>query len=624
MNWVRELLDLYEKNKALVGKTEVGRFGEDVILLPPFHTTVKAQITVRIDPNGVFLRADRVPKDDALTVIPVTEESGVRTSGIASHPLCDNLAYIDGGYNDFAPEKDKNASEKHRLYLEGIKAWAESDFSHEKVRAVYKYVSREHTIKDLLASGVLNANEKGEIPDIKQNSFLRFSVEGEWTPDSDMAPPECWLDETLREAYIEYVRSRSGDAALSYLTGEVVPISYLQPKKIRNEGDGAKLISSNDSDGYTFRGRFANKEEAFAIGYEESQEIHNALKWIIRRQGKRFDELTVVVWESELCPIPDYSESSDEICDEALDFLDDDDSEGEEKRCPDATYAVEFLSAIDGYRRKAQYSSNVVIMALNAATPGRLSVAEASSLPTTVYLDNIERWHRECGFYHISHAKDKHEFYGMVSVKDAANMLYGDDKLLPTVCNRLRACIVFGKPLPNDMVRLAVQRASSPLSYESRTDWERVLSLACSMVKKKHIEKGNKEEFSVALNNESRNRSYLYGRLLAVADRIEYRTYEANENRQTNAKRYMNAFSQKPYRTWKVIAERLDPYLQKLPIGEKLKYIKLTDEIYELFDENDFADDSPLEGLYLLGFHNQSYALKNKTEIKTEEEKDND
>ncbi len=617
MNWVRELLGLYEKNRGLVGKVMTGRFGEDVILLPPFHTTVKAHITVRITPEGTFLGATKVAKEDALTVIPVTEKSAARTSSTAAHPLCDNLVYIDGGYNEYAKEKDKNANEKHRLYLEGIKAWAESDCSHEKVVAVYRYVSGEHTIVDLLSAGIFETDENGFIPNIKELSFLRFSVESEWTQDAP--PAECWLDETLRNAYIGYTKNLTGNTALSYLTGDVVPISYLQPKKIRNEGDGAKLISSNDSDGYTYRGRFANREEAFAIGYEESQNMHNALKWIIRRQGRSYGELTVVVWESELHPIPDYSDGTDDICDRISCLTGGEgvtDVNGGNERS-DAAFAAGFNAAIDEYRKIMGCSSDVMIMALCAATPGRLSVVEISSLPTTSYLDNLECWHRDCGLLHKSKAKDKHAFYGMIGVKDIADMLYGNDRLLPTVCNRLRSCIVFGKPLPEDMVRRALMRASSPLSYESETEWERMLSLACSMVKKKEIEKGNRGEWSMSLNNESRNRSYLYGRLLAVADRIEYRTYEVNEKRQTNAKRYMNAFSQRPFRTWQTIAVRMEPYLQRLQIGESLKYSHLIEEICERFCESDFVDDSPLDGLYLLGFYNQSYYFRNKTEKNT-------
>lgn len=618
MNWIRELLDLYESSRHLVGQDKKGRYGEKLILLPPFHTTVKSQITVCITPGGDFISAKKVDKDDALTVIPVTDKSASRTPNPAPHPLCDNLAYLAGNYNDYAPEPDDKAEEKHRLYLDGLRAWAQSEHSHEKVRAVYSYIMREHTIEDIVSQPeTLAVGADGKIADIKNITCVRFSVEGEH--DEQTTERECWLDTTLWDAYIEYMKSTLGNVGLSYLTGEVVPISYLQPKKIRNEGDGAKLISANDDSGYTYRGRFATKEEAFAIGYEESQNIHNALKWIIRRQGKNYGGLTVVVWESNLNDVPDFDASADEICGGDLDLFTSDTDE--ENKTPDATQAARFISAIDGYRKKATYDSNVMLMVLNAATPGRLSVVESSSLPTSVYLDNVEKWHRDCGLYHISRAKDKHRYYGMVSIKDIADMLYGDDKLLPTVCNRLRPCVIFGRPLPVDIVDRAVHKASSPVSFEYEIEWERMLSLAASMVKKKRIEKG--EKWTMALNKESKDRSYLFGRLLAVADRLEYRTYDEG-SRQTNAKRYMNMFSQRPSRTWKIIAERIEPYKQKLGTGEMLYYDHLIEEICQSFDESDFADDSPLEGLYLLGYYHQSYEFRNKNNNNENEVNENE
>lgn len=61
------------------------------------------------------------------------------------------------------------------------------------------------------------------------------------------------------------------EKGICYLTGNMESISYLHSKKIRNEGDGAKLISANDSQNFTYRGRFTSKEEAFAVGNETSQ-----------------------------------------------------------------------------------------------------------------------------------------------------------------------------------------------------------------------------------------------------------------------------------------------------------------------------------------------------------------
>lgn len=51
-------------------------------------------------------------------------------------------------------------------------------------------------------------------------------------------------------------------------------------------------------------GRFLKKEDAFSIGYETSQKMHNALKWIIRKQGYSFDTLKLVTWQSDMVEIP--------------------------------------------------------------------------------------------------------------------------------------------------------------------------------------------------------------------------------------------------------------------------------------------------------------------------------
>lgn len=65
----------------------------------------------------------------------------------------------------------------------------------------------------------------------------------------------------------------------------------------------------------------------------------------------------------------------------------------------------------------------------------------------------------------------------------------------------------------------------------------------------------------------------------------------------------------------KIIEENLQPYLNKLKIQEKLFYENLLNDIYELFDVEKFIDNRRLDGLYLLGFHSQSYDFKLKKKI---------
>ena len=71
MNWIRELLNVYELKSDIVGIEQKGRFGERLVLLPQYHSTQVATVTVVLSGSGDFLRATRVAKDDAVTVIPV-------------------------------------------------------------------------------------------------------------------------------------------------------------------------------------------------------------------------------------------------------------------------------------------------------------------------------------------------------------------------------------------------------------------------------------------------------------------------------------------------------------------------------------------------------------------------
>ncbi|MNP56576.1 CRISPR-associated protein [compost metagenome] len=114
------------------------------------------------------------------------------------------------------------------------------------------------------------------------------------------------------------------------------------------------------------------------------------------------------------------------------------------------------------------------------------------------------------------------------------------------------------------------------------------------------------------LNTESKDRSYLFGRLLAVADVLERRalSIDKGDDRQTNAMRYMNSFAMNPSRTWKTIRESLYPYQARLGV-KALKLLELIDDITNQFDMDDF-NDTPLTDKYLLGFSSQRIELRYK------------
>lgn len=660
MSWQEELLRLYDRNSSQAGKIQyhqIERNGKTekffYVLLPPFHSTAAAQIQVTLSADGEFIRAAKVRKEDKLTVIPVTEKSnGGRTSGPAPHPFCDELKYLAGDYENYLAGKPKGLQKYHLCYMEALKNWHLSAFTHEKVEALWIYLEKGTLIQDLLREKILTLNENGYLAgDVRiggipqEKAFVRFIIRGKTGMKPERTCDECWKDSSLQERFIQYYRSLEREKELDYLTGEMQTPSYLQPRKIRNEGDGAKLISSNDTENFTFRGRFLTKEQAFAIGNETSQKMHNALKWIIRKQGKSFDSLMMVVWETDMKEMPPWDEDTETIslvttADTLLEtgveereypfedhFPDGWKMEAEENPVSDGNpiTARQFYNALEGYRKRVENTSRMILMGLDAATPGRLALTEFKTMETSKYLDNIRKWHEQCGWIQEKYKQGyRIRYYGMPGIRDIAEILYGLElnekiqivdkngkKLCEELARRLLPCIWDNRDVPYDLVRTAVNRASMPQAYKKRYNWERVLTLACSFVKKNRYER-KKEVWDVALDRECRERDYLYGRLLAVADRIEYRTYEKDKDtsRVTNAKRYMSTFSQRPFDTWKIIEENLQPYFNKLEIAERRYYENLIDSICALFNVEEFQNNARLDGLYLLGFHSQSYDLK--------------
>ncbi|MDX9888760.1 MAG: type I-C CRISPR-associated protein Cas8c/Csd1 [Anaerovoracaceae bacterium] len=678
MSWVSSLNELYDTNAWRAGELERWKRGNrdnNIMLLPVSHTTVRAQIEITVDLDGNLIDVRALGKDESSeTLAPATEDAMSRTSTtVAPYPLFDGLKYLAGDFLEHikiemeSPQKTEktknNIAECYPKYIKFLGAWCSSKYNHPKVNAVYKYVSKKSIIRDLIEREVLIPDNEGmvlgsekingnEIPKVT----VRFRVQSKekLDPHRVLADSEkthetaIWLDKTVQKSFVDYYASLPAVQDLCYMNGEITRTSSLHPKKIRYDGDGTKLFSANDDSNFSYRGRFKTKDpntgynEALSIGYETSQKAHNALKWIIRRQGHMRDGVCVAAWESQLNEFPSFYESAanivsdisfDEGGQEEVEtlFLED-----EEQNYSDTNYvtAKELSLALDGYTTKLSDTSRIVVLALDSATPGRLAITYYKELESSVYLKNIRLWHESCCWRHEYFRNGKFSTYeGMVSIRDLAQAVYGTEQnkrlalrsnsdgkspMLMSVYDRLRPCIIDGKSIPRDIVRMATIKASNPLAYESKFNYNKVLHIACSLVKRLYWEKKQRNEeegvvFTMELDKSNNDRSYLFGRLLSIAEVIERQTYERDERRVTNAERYMQAFAQNPFRTWTMIQRSIKPYLNSLSPGSREYYKNLFGEITELFKDGDFESRTALNGKYLIGYDCQRSALRNKT-----------
>lgn len=634
MSWLLNLYETYEANLDRVGKIEHTRHtknAREYTLLPVSHTTQNAHITVEITEDGNFHSALIIDKSDASTLIPCTEKSASRAgSVIAPYPLHDKLSYVAGDFVAYGGQIKQEVP--FEAYIKQLEEWANSPYACDKVRSIYTYLSKGQLIQDLVNDRKLFLDSNGQLigkwdkqyetlhgdkPPIfsviageQESAFIRFNVRS--LDNSD--PIAVWKDPEMYNSFVQYYSHLLGSEDYCYVTGKLLPSTDRHANKIRNPADKAKLISANDTSGFTFRGRFSQSSEAASISYEVSQKAHNALKWLINRQAKIIDQRVFLVWGND---DPDQADPLDDTAAMNALIYGETEKATERKSYIHEEYAREFAKALGGYSNTLSkgYQSKVNILVLDSATTGRMAVLYYRNMNKELYMDKLVHWHTTCAWLH-RYRKDEEgstlEFYGAPATKDIAFAAYGpnaNEKVVKGLMERMLPCIIDGLKIPQDIVRSAVQRASNPVSME-KWEWEKTLSIACALIKK---QEGN---YSMALDTEINDRDYLFGRLLAIADVLERSALGKEEKRSTNAIRYMNAFSRHPERTWNTIQSSLQPYQASL--GAKAGYLsRLIDEVASRIRIEDFNNKS-LSGKYLLGFYSQRHELYRKKDKEQE------
>ncbi len=644
MSWIEKLYQTYENNADKIGDKK-----DKTPLLPLFHTTKKrAHVEIILDGDGSFRRAFVIPEDIAKTILPATEKSAGRTNGCAPHPLADQLQYIASEYKQYGGSKKHYCEEYKDLLLE----WAESEYANQKVKAVYRYISKGTLISDLVSEKVLHVDENEKLlpswkgkrndkPDIfktlgqgqKQTDiFVRWSVETPGEPSSELQ-----YDKSVWQSWIDYYLSTRSKNIFCYVSGESTPEepkyqTEQYPRMIRSDNDGAKLISSNDTSGFTYRGRFTDEYQVCGVDVAMAQKAHNALRWLIARQGKNVfyvqnkPKLAFVAWAVSGVKVPDPLADSD-------DLLSDISIETEMKNTEEISsgftaqeFSVRLSKYLSGYSVKLDATDQIVIMGIDSATKGRMAVTYYRELTGSGFLNRLKSWHKGCAWLQ-RFSKDK-IFYGAPAPKDIAQAAYGtrdgdlvkvDDNLKKATVERIMPCIIEGTSLPWYIVYSCIKKATQRQNLPDWA-WQKNLGIACGLYRYYFKEK---EDFTMGLNRERKTRDYLYGRLLAVADCLEgYALKLSNESRQTNATKLMQRFAERPCNTWKTIELALVPY--KARLNRTNKYDKELDEIHGLFtDVSGYASDDPLSGEFLLGFHCQRVELFKSTQENTTNREEN-
>ena len=685
MSWMQKLYRTYneiEKNANLSNL-------EKEKLAPLWHSPQTAHIQITLDGDGKFLGA-RVLNDKPIIMLPVTESSEGRTSGLAPHALADSLQYIakDLGLTyqkeviteiEGKNGKKKKTKSKHEdlifnLYTEQLDKWCAA-IDNKKVLSIQKYVHKGTVLADLIKEKVITVDDNGELltnwierenkdkqkPELfnvltkEQGKFEIRKALVVWSVQipGDFVPETC-KDKEVQKSWGNYYQ-QTLKSQFCTITGNEQKIRESHPAKLLYSGDKAKLISSNDKEGFTYLGRFEEANQATTISAEVSHKAHAALRWLIDRQTTaRNNEQVTVAWAISGKPIPSpMKDISTELDWTDIDNWDisavENPDEAAVQRLPENSEASPDWSVnigraaaqiikkkLHGYQAELKAHEQISLIILDSATPGRMALTYYQEFLPADYFANLDAWIDDFSWYqrysieqpNAKKSDKKKTLWAFVppSPYSIAEAVYGkslSDTLKKQLYARLLPVIAGGTsvPIPEDLVRQSFQAACNPNGCEN-WEWQRNIGVACALYKgwrARHYDLSQRRTYPMSLDTENRSRDYLYGRLIAQAESMEwYALYLQNgkktPTRATNAERYFQQFAQRPYSTWRNLAsEKLVPYQNYLTSQGKDFYKQAIGEIMELFQRDDYVCDDKLSGEFLLGYHCQK--MENAREI---------
>ena len=699
MGFWQHLANSYDKNFEALQKT-----------YPLSTTTISNNgdmiVVIIIDGDGTFLgfnkiektkRDNKTGKDIVSTVhilLPVTEESMGRSSGVSPHPVFDQYGYLKGN------------GKKYEAYLAQLKDFTESVFATDQVKAIYQYFAKG-TVESVIqkhnenlneqaetikaTEKKLTKNEKEQLKDLERNkiklkdkTYIVFQVE---IPGNSQT--KVWENSLFFQAWHQYyleskrkkaatkecadrklaknpklpstenkklkeLASQRDTTSLDYISGAMQqPVAIFHPKKISNASANSKLVSDNDKKNYTFRGKFSESFEAVSIGYETSQKAHQFLRYLINDRGYYCGEQVILSFDigstKKILPPPIEDGSLSAFLRVAQTQ-----SESDLQIILSAETGLDYSDALGKALLGFKYDNSLVrhdktaVIALDAATTGRLAITFYRELDQSEYLEKIADWHECCKWNQTFWDKENNKYVsyrGAPTVDKIIEAVYGKPrsnkdesyvKIKKSARERLLRCIFDGVFLPRDYEVAAVRRASSPLAITKdgkfdRAGFERILATTCALVCK-HCQQGGKENFKLSIELDRVDRDYLFGRLLGAADKLEeYALYKKDNDRVvTAAIRHMQTFAQHPFRTWQIIHGCLNPYIQTVKGGFAFNEIE---NVMQQFICGDYETDTSLKGAYLIGYyHERAYidslvkkaADKKKLAINSDQEVSND
>ena len=632
MNFLSALYRSYDsaEKAGLVDKQD----GNATILLPLYHTSLNSNgkniIKVTLNEMGEFYKAEILDKE-AQIIFPITEDSVSRTgTKPKAHPLSDKLSY-------FMTEE----TVKHADYLNQFDHFMgsldKSSDCYRFMRMIESFINHE-AMFSLIVDSLYEGNEyqiEGSqinfISDKKKSVvnladyFLTFEI----LNFKDKRNYNVTNYVALHQAYIHYIESKVEAKGMCCISGQ----SQVITTKHRGVLGNAKVISvSNNKE--TYYGRFKEKTDIISVGYQTSEKAHLMLKYLLENKNSCRELGTkqyLINWFS-------YDIKNEQEFDITQNRRPTFFRQNTKKIATPVTSENKDIGNVFAYGwTSIDSKSRYYIGIIDDSSKGRSSVKYFRDLPTSELIRNINLWEEKYQWYfydnnsnsfgqqtpsfsQIIHATFGIERDGQLIISDKK-----DQKNLKNLFVKMIGYLIDGARIPKSISKQLAVNIRQRHRYDKT--WKNLVFVAQGILNSER-----QGGYNYMLDKGITNRSYLYGRLLAIYDLIEQATFiredgKGENERMTNAQTYWTAYNRTPATTMRLLENKVKPYEKKLKISKPGLFYKLKKEKEEIINilhdiaylEN--SADKSLDFDFIFGYQaeiNFVYTKKEKEETQND------
>lgn len=520
-----------------------------------------------------------------------------RSSGVAANFLCDNSSYLLGIDNKGKPERSREcfqcARAKHQEVLKGTISAAGN--------AVFRYFDSwdpERALENPVFAGLLE--------EIMAGANLVFCLEHKYAQD----------EEEVKEAWERYCSSMAeGTEGICLVTGQKAEIARIHGSVRGVQGaqaSGAALVSFNAPAFESY-----GKEQSFnaPVGSYAVYAYTTALSHLLsdRKHVTTIGDTTIIYWSEDGEEV--YQNIFQDVSEPTFDNYEIVD--GVFKNL-DAGRAVRIAGVAESISMDQKFY--ILGLAPNAA---RIAVR-------FFYQDNFGNVLKHLKNHYermeiVRPAKDAVQYLGMWRMMmETVNKKSRDKKPIPSMAGVTYKAIMSGGRYPESLYQAVMGRIRAEQDDSDNGTYK--ITRGRAAVIKAYLLKngtGDKEDITMALNEESKNVAYTLGREFAVLEAIQE---DANPGINATIKdRYFNAACATPASIFPILFKLKNSHTKKFDNkGKAVYYEKMLGDLQSritVLEETKLAYPKRLtleeQGMFILGYYHQTqkrYEKKEKEE----------